>query len=86
MILHFELNPFNFRHSYDVCRSASSDIDKKNRNSSMFSRTISATKLCRGGAFSSQIDATALTSLHDKKTPSKKSSSSEVIYFMSLFN
>ncbi|XP_073125735.1 uncharacterized protein [Henckelia pumila] len=52
-------------------RSGSIDFGQKNNYSSVFSRTLSASKLCRGAVLGSQIDSNALKSL-DKK-PSKNS-------------
>ncbi|KAL3845146.1 hypothetical protein ACJIZ3_002549 [Penstemon smallii] len=56
-------------------RSGSIDIGHKNHYSSVFSRTFSASKLCRGDDLGSQIDLNALKS-NDKKPP-KVSNSSE---------
>ncbi|KAL0423100.1 UNVERIFIED_CONTAM: hypothetical protein Sradi_0844800 [Sesamum radiatum] len=56
-------------------RSGSVDFGQKNHYSSVFSRTLSASKLCRGDAIGRQIDANALKSV-DKK-PSKVSYLSE---------
>ncbi|XP_011097536.1 putative WEB family protein At1g65010, chloroplastic [Sesamum indicum] len=56
-------------------RSGSVDFGHKNHYSSVFSRTLSASKLCRGDAIGRQIDANALKSV-DKK-PSKVSYLSE---------
>ncbi|KAL0431891.1 UNVERIFIED_CONTAM: hypothetical protein Sradi_0815100 [Sesamum radiatum] len=56
-------------------RSGSIDFGHKNHYSSVFSRTLSASKLCRGDAIGRQIDANALKSV-DKK-PSKVSYLSE---------
>ncbi|XP_073033956.1 uncharacterized protein [Primulina eburnea] len=56
-------------------RSGSIDFGQKNNYSSVFSRTLSASKLCRGGVLDSQIDSNALKSL-DKK-PSKNSNLSQ---------
>ncbi|KAJ8544016.1 hypothetical protein K7X08_025634 [Anisodus acutangulus] len=50
-------------------RSGPNDLRQKS-HSSRFSRTLSATKLCRGDALGCQIDSNALVSLERKK-PSK---------------
>ncbi|KZV37719.1 WEB family protein chloroplastic-like, partial [Dorcoceras hygrometricum] len=53
-------------------RSATIDSGQKNSFSSLFSRTFSASKLCRGGVLGSEIDSNALKSIDTK--PSKNSS------------
>ncbi|KAL2551353.1 WEB family protein [Forsythia ovata] len=53
-------------------RSGSIDFGQKNHYSSVFSRTLSASKLCRGGDLVSQIDSNALKSA-DKKSSKNRS-------------
>ncbi|XP_055824391.1 putative WEB family protein At1g65010, chloroplastic [Solanum dulcamara] len=56
-----------------ICRAGSNNDSGKRRNSSIISKTISASKLCRCDALGSQIDTNALVSLERK--PSVKHSS-----------
>ncbi|KAL3630513.1 hypothetical protein CASFOL_023497 [Castilleja foliolosa] len=56
-------------------RSGSVDITQKNNNSSLFSRTFSASKLCRGDVIGTQTDPNALRPI-DKK-PSQVSNLSK---------
>ncbi|PIN10464.1 hypothetical protein CDL12_16948 [Handroanthus impetiginosus] len=63
-------------------RSGSVDFGQKNNHLSVFSRTLSASKLCRGDALGSQINTNALKSV-DKK-PSTFPNLSEIVYVKQL--
>lgn len=83
-IFYFFFLKFSFLHHFcGICRSGSVDLGQKNHYSSLFSRTLSASKLCRGDAIGQQIDPHALKS-HHKKPPSNISNSSNVCVVFSL--
>ncbi|KAL7090047.1 hypothetical protein ACP275_12G015500 [Erythranthe tilingii] len=65
-------------------RSGSVDVVQKNHYSSVFSRTLSASKLCRGDSIGTQIDSNALKSLDKKPSKISNFSQNQVDRIMSM--